>query len=70
MTEIHEMSDAELMDFAETWLSTELRRIPTKLGLTPAQMMQVSFKCFGRVVQKYLDSIEEEDEQRRRSRPS
>jgi len=62
MTEIHDMSDAELMDLAESWLSMELRRIPTKLGLTPVQMMQVSFKCFGRVMKNYLDSIKEEDE--------
>lgn len=62
MTEVKELTDEERIDIAQSWLVNEIRKIQSELGLTPAQMMQVSFKCFGRVMKKYLDSIEEEDE--------
>jgi len=62
MNEFHEMSDKELMDIAESWLSAELRRIPTKLSLTPAQMLQVCFRCMGKVMKNFLNTVEEDDE--------
>lgn len=63
MTEIHEMSDAELMDFAETWLNLELRRIPTKLGLTPTQMSQVLLRCSDRFLNNYFKELRKEEEE-------
>lgn len=63
MTQFHEMTDAELMEIAESWLDNELRRIPAKLGLTPAQMMRVVFRCTGRYVEKYLRTLQGEDDE-------
>lgn len=62
MTEIHEMSEQELFDLAESWLSAELRKIRRKLGLTPTQMMRVVFRCTGRFVEQYLKTIKDDDD--------
>lgn len=63
MTQFHEMTDAELMEIAESWLNAELRKIPAKLGLTPTQMVQVLLKCSDRFLSNYFQNIKDDEAQ-------
>lgn len=56
------MSDGEIMKIAESWLNTELRRIPAKLGLTPTQMMRVVVSCTANHVESYLKTVKAEED--------
>ena len=62
MIEFQETPEHELLAMAESWLNAELRKIPTKLGLTPTQMMRVVFRCTSRFVEQYLKTIKDDDD--------